>query len=243
MSWVIVTGSSGGIGRAICRRFVHEGYRVLGVDHMKHQSDGVDFLECDLGIYAVDENYRVLVDEKIKECTGDNVKVLVNNAALQVVKPFMEISAQEYHKVMNVNVTAPYLLSQSLLPVLKSQSGAIVNIASIHAALTKPNFSAYAISKSAMIGMTRALAVEIGGSVRVNALAPAAVETEMLVAGFKGKEAQYELLKGMHPVGRIGSVEEVAEAVFFLARAELPFLNGAVIGIDGGILGRLHDPA
>jgi NAD(P)-dependent dehydrogenase (short-subunit alcohol dehydrogenase family) len=109
--------------------------------------------------------------------------------------------------------------------------------------LTKPNFSAYATSKSALEGLTRALAVELGSSVRVNAIAPAAIETPMLQAGFEGNPDGLTQLANHHPSGRLGQAGEVAQLAHFIAQFPSRFLNGAVLGLDGGIAARLHDPA
>jgi NAD(P)-dependent dehydrogenase (short-subunit alcohol dehydrogenase family) len=101
---------------------------------------------------------------------------------------------------------------------------------------------AYATSKTALVGMTRALAVDLGGRVRVNAVCPAAIATPMLVAGFEGRDAAYQELAAMHPAGRIGQPDEVAKACLMLADPQLGFLTGACLGLDGGIGARLHDP-
>jgi NAD(P)-dependent dehydrogenase (short-subunit alcohol dehydrogenase family) len=121
--------------------------------------------------------------------------------------------------------------------------GCVINISSIHARLTKPNFVAYATSKAALSGMTRAMAVDLGGRVRVNAIEPAAISTDMLKAGFKDHPEQYAALEQCHPLGRIGTPEEVAALALSIVDGELRFLHGACVGMDGGISARLHDPA
>ena len=131
---------------------------------------------------------------------------------------------------------------QGLLSTLKKNHGSVVNISSIHATLTKPDFSPYAISKSAMDGMTRALAVELGKNVRVNAIAPAAISTPMPEAGFKGRPEAFRQLSEMHPTGEIGKPNDVANLALFLVSEKASFINGSILGMDGGIRGRLHDP-
>jgi NAD(P)-dependent dehydrogenase (short-subunit alcohol dehydrogenase family) len=118
----------------------------------------------------------------------------------------------------------------------------VINIASIHAGLTKPGFSAYSTSKSGLVGLTRSLAVELGAKVRVNAISPAAIDTPMLRDGFSENLAGLAELERIHPGGIIGTPTEVAELAFFMARNESKFLNGSIVGLDGGISGRLHDP-
>jgi NAD(P)-dependent dehydrogenase (short-subunit alcohol dehydrogenase family) len=118
----------------------------------------------------------------------------------------------------------------------------VINIASIHALLTKPRFSAYATSKSALIGLTRALAVELGGRVRVNAISPAAIATPMLESGFSEDPEGLNRLAAYHPSACIGVPDDVARAALCLAEVKGAFLNGAIVGVDGGIGARLHDP-
>ena len=118
----------------------------------------------------------------------------------------------------------------------------MVNVASIHANLTKPGFVAYATSKAALVGLTRSMAVDLGRRVRVNAVLPAATATPMLTAGLGGA-AELEALGAMHPLGRIARPEEIAAAVVYLASEAASFVTGTVLAVDGGVGARLHDPA
>jgi NAD(P)-dependent dehydrogenase (short-subunit alcohol dehydrogenase family) len=117
-----------------------------------------------------------------------------------------------------------------------------VHIGSIHSQLTKPGFTAYATSKAALAGLTRAMAVELGGTVRVNAIQPAAIATPMLEAGFADAPHLKSQLDAFHPTGAIGSPADVARAVLFLLDPVNSFLNGCVLPLGGGIHSRLHDP-
>jgi NAD(P)-dependent dehydrogenase (short-subunit alcohol dehydrogenase family) len=118
-----------------------------------------------------------------------------------------------------------------------------VNISSIHARLTKPDFVAYATSKAALSGLTRAMAVDLGDRIRVNAIEPAAISTPMLKAGFESHPEQYAALARCHPQGRMGTPTEVAALALSLVSGELRFMHGACVGLDGGISARLHDPS
>jgi NAD(P)-dependent dehydrogenase (short-subunit alcohol dehydrogenase family) len=225
-------------------RFVAEGDHVIGLD--KRESDGLpsdQFLQIDLQRLVQDGAYRADAAKLIAELTGGRLDVLVNNAAVQVVSPSQEMSQSDWCRVMDVNLHAPFLLAQAVLPLLEATRGCIINIASIHAGLTKPGFVAYAASKAGLVGLTRAMAVDLGGRVRVNAIAPAAIATPMLVDGFSGRPEALQQLEAFHPTGAIGQPEEVARLACMIASSELPFLNGAVIAVDGGIGSRLHDPA
>ena len=117
----------------------------------------------------------------------------------------------------------------------------MVYIASIPAIQSKPGFCAYATSKAALVAFTRGLALDLAPAVRINAVAPAAVDTPMLRAGFNDEDA-LSRLAAYHPAGRIGAPDDVAKAAIFLASADSGFITGTTLFVDGGIAGRLHDP-
>ena len=171
------------------------------------------------------------------------IRALVNNAAVQILGATEDIRPEQWHETLTVNVSAPFLLSQALVPHLRDAGGSILNIGSVHAQATKKGFISYATSKAALHGLTRALAVDLGPQVRVNCLAPAAVATDMLKAGFEGKEKEFSALEAAHPAGRIGDCEDVAQAALFMLSAKMTFVTGCCFYLDGGILSRLHDPA
>lgn len=243
----LVTGCLGGIGRALVKAFIEAGYTVVGLDLASSpEGDGVlpsHYMSGDLARLCSNETYRQTLLDDLRQQLGGELKVLVNNAAWQVVRPIAELTVDDWERTHHVNVMAPFLLTQALLPQLEAAQGSVINIASIHGQLTKPEFVAYATSKTALVGMTRAMAVELGARVRVNAVCPAAIATPMLVAGFEGRAEAYERLADMHPVGRIGLPQEVARTCLLLADDQLGFMTGASIALDGGIGARLHDPA
>lgn len=243
---VLITGCLGGIGRALVEAFAGAGYAVIGIDLAADAGDHTPalqrYLSVDLYRLCTEESYRSAVLSSVQEACEGSLNVLINNAAWQVVKPTQALTLDDWNRTQHVNVTAPFLLSQALIPALERQTGCVINIASIHGQLTKPEFVAYATSKTALVGMTRAMAVDLGGRVRVNAICPAAIATPMLVAGFNGREAAFKELASMHPAGRIGQPEEVARTCLLIADPQLGFLTGACISLDGGIGARLHDP-
>lgn len=242
----LITGCIGGIGQELIRVFKNNGYLVIGLDLPKTppaEAAAPDFyISCDLNQLCEDNNYRNTLFSRIEFFAAGRLNVLINNAAYQSVKATRDITLTEWNNTLNVNLTAPFLISQRMLPLLESNHGSVINISSIHAKLTKPEFVAYATSKAALAGMTKAMAVDLGGKVRVNAVCPAAISTPMLVAGFQGHEERYKALSDMHPSGRIGRPEEVAYCCLMLADTRISFLTGACIGLDGGIASRLHDP-
>jgi NAD(P)-dependent dehydrogenase (short-subunit alcohol dehydrogenase family) len=243
-SWAIITGSSGGIGKEMVRRFVSEGYRVLGLDQNPYDGEvATAFLKSDLDRFCQDEEYRRQFLSDVLEVIGqDQLHVLINNAATQVLAAVEDISSSAWTNTINVNLGAPFFLTQGLLARLAAAQGSVINIASIHAKLTKPGFTAYATSKAALIGLTRAMAVEIGSRVRVNAIAPAAIATPMLEAGFIDRPHKLAELRSFHPVHAIGLPSQVADLALHLTTHHSKFINGSVLEVDGGIGARLHDP-
>ncbi|MCS6968406.1 MAG: SDR family oxidoreductase [Cytophagales bacterium] len=236
----IITGSSGRIGAEICRLFKQEGFFTIGLDRQTLPNTDIH-LQTDLNRLCTDEHYRCQFWEELDKAIALHpLKCLVNNAAEQLLNHTDQISLQEWQTTLNVNLTAPFLLIQHCLPYLEASKGSVINVASIHHQLTKPRFVAYATSKSALVGLTKALAVDLAGRIRVNAISPAAIETPMLLAGFPNPE-DYKKLHQIHPVGRIGQPEEVAQVAIFLASDKAGFINGANIQIDGGISGVLKD--
>lgn len=241
----LVTGAAGGIGQAIVRCFHAAGYAVIATDRTARPDD----LPCrtyhsiDLNRTVVDESYAADALARIRAELGPaGLHVLVNNAATQVLGGVDVLSRTDWRVTLDTNVLAPFFWTQALLDALERARGSVVNISSIHARLTKANYVAYATSKAALSGMTRAMAVDLGSRVRVNAIEPAAIATGMLSEGFAGRPEQYARLRECHPQGRIGSADEVAALSLALAQGELRFLHGACISIDGGIGNRLHDP-
>lgn len=244
---VVVTGSVGGIGSAIVERLIGDGYAVIGIDRVaRDPGPGYWHVVCELASLAIDSSVRPRLEADIAraraEFSSGPVIGLVNNAAEQVVKPALEIDVSEFRRSMDVNVLAPFVLSQLLHGDLAAAGGVIVNVSSVHARLTKPGFCAYSTSKAAMSGLSRALAVEWGRQVRVVTLELAAISTPMLEAGFAGRPEARARLDEAHPSGAIGAPAQVADWVRQCVSARYPFANGTVLQFDGGVSCRLHDP-
>jgi NAD(P)-dependent dehydrogenase (short-subunit alcohol dehydrogenase family) len=243
---VLITGCNGGIGKDLCRVFKASGYIVSGTDrHAQCQAECELYLPCDLQKLATDESvqgsFRDAVSEFAKQRSA-HLKAMVNNAAAQMIGSLETLSIAEFELSLQVNVLAPFVLAKLFNIELRQIGGAIVNIGSIHSKLTKPGFSAYSTSKTALAGLTRALALEFCGDVTVNTISPAATKTDMLLDGFKDSPEKYKELAAHHPVGRIAEPEEIAQLALFLCSENARFITGADLAIDGGIGGRLHDP-
>jgi NAD(P)-dependent dehydrogenase (short-subunit alcohol dehydrogenase family) len=241
---VVITGAAGGIGQALCQLFKQQGYVVIASDRIAAEGLPCDaFVQADLQTLCQVTEYRQQVIQTIRgHLRGEGLHGLINNAAVQIVKATDDLTVEDWHITLDVNLLAPFLLTQALLPELEQASGSVVNVASIHAQLTKPGFVCYATSKAALVGLTKSMAVDLGPRVRVNAICPAAVETPMLLAGFEGQPEALEELLAKHPLKTIGKPKEIAEVALFLVSPRSSFMTGEIVGISGGIAARLNDP-
>jgi NAD(P)-dependent dehydrogenase (short-subunit alcohol dehydrogenase family) len=245
--FVLITGAGGGIGRAAVHLFAEKGWRVIGVDRNPFGNDfpanGL-FIQSDISHPEVTEE----IFRKARAFTPE-LHALVNNAAVQVAKPIIETSVEEWDAVMASNLRSVFLFVKLAYPLLKSAGGgAIVNVSSVHAVQTSANIAAYAASKGGLLALTRALAIEFAGdNIRVNAMLPGAVDTPMLRAGLNrghvsGSDIQTRLdnLARKTVNGRVGQPEEIAHAIYFLAdNTQSSFMTGQALIVDGGATARL----
>lgn len=242
---VLITGVVGGIGAATAKLFAERGWWVVGVDQqpIAPSSAIARFVQVDLGQPAAPA--RILAEVTTREGRLD---ALVNNAALQICKPLLATTAQEWDQIMAVNLRSAFLLAQCAYPLLKTRGGAIVNVSSVHAVATSTNIAAYAASKGGLLALTRAMALEFAqDGIRVNAILPGAVDTPMLQAGLErghvqGADLQERVcdLGRKHPLGRVGKPDEMGQAILFLAdNNQSSFMTGQALVVDGGAIARL----
>ncbi|MCH8502348.1 MAG: SDR family oxidoreductase [Aliidiomarina sp.] len=245
--FVVITGANGGIGEALCETFAAKGYNVIATDIQDAAKSGLQhrhYVSIDLNRFVADEGYGNNKTAEILTLVGESkLHCLINNAAVQILGGVDSLSRSEWQTTLNVNLQAPFFLAQAFTNKLEAAKGSVVNISSIHAKLTKKNFVAYATSKAALSGMTRAMAVDLGPRIRVNAIEPAAIKTAMLIDGFKDKPEKLEVLESFHPVEQLGKPAEVAQLAHLLAESSMRFMSGEVLSITGGIRNVLHDPA
>ncbi len=243
---VIVTGANGGVGSAMVKELSGIGYRIIATDLAPQDCDADFFVQEDLSDFVLDENKREAFARKVRAWLKLHdlpLNGIVNNAAIQVLGSVAELKLRDFEATLRINLTAPLMLAQLFMPELCEARGAIVNIGSIHARLTKPRFISYATSKSALRGLTQAMAVDLGAcGVRVNTIEPAALNTQMLKDGFRGHPEAFKKLRDFHPVERIGDPMEVAKIAAFLLGEDCRFMTGSVLSADGAISVRLHDP-
>ncbi len=241
---VLITGVAGGIGSATATVFSEAGWYVVGVDRneMDVTFDG-RFIQADISNPAEIDGLIASISEK-----EGRLDALVNNAAMQIAKPFVETTLDEWDGIMNVNLRSVFWLSRQAYPLVKQTEGAIINVSSVHAIATSRNIAAYAATKGAMLAMTRAMALEFGeDQVRVNAILPGAVDTSMLHDGLnrghvEGDDLQ-ALIRGLgkkHVMGRVGRPDEIGKSILFLADNSLSsFMTGQAMVVDGGATARL----
>jgi NAD(P)-dependent dehydrogenase (short-subunit alcohol dehydrogenase family) len=244
---VLITGAAGGIGRATVAQFAGKGWRVIGVDRNPFGEgfppDGL-FIQADVS--RAEEISTIF--EKAHQFT-DSLDALVNNAALQIAKPLLETTVEEWDAVMASNLRSVFLGVKLAHPLLKARGGgAVVNVSSVHAIQTSVNISAYAASKGGMLALTRAMAIEFApDDIRVNAILPGAVDTPMLRAGLgRGHVGQGDIQERLDNLarktvsGKVGRPEEIAHAIYFLADNEQSsFMTGQAMVVDGGATARL----
>ncbi len=241
----LVTGAAGGIGRATVEAFREEGWDVVAWDvrPWEQEIEGVAFMLVDVG----DETQVAAALEQVKTRYG-KLDALVNNAAVQITKPLVETTPEEWDRVHRVNLRAAYLVSRLAYPLLRAAGqAAVVHVASVHALATSAHIAAYAASKGGLLALTRAMAIEWAPEIRVNAVLPGAVDTDMLRAGLsRGHvagatiEDRLRALAARTVARRVAQPEEIAQAILFLADPRRSsFIYGHGLVVDGGATIRL----
>ena len=241
MKIAIVTGAAQGIGRRTAEVLAEAGYALLLMDMQpctattSTVSAGGTEVEQVLGDVSDEAVVSQAVDVVRKR--WGRVDVLVNNAGISFIAPAETVEGKAFLRVLEVNLLAPFLLAKGFgAMMLEQRSGSIVNVASIAGLVGIGDRSAYNASKHGLIGLTRTLAAEWGGrGVRVNAVCPGWVKTEMDVADQAGGGYDDADIQGVNPMGRFASPEDIAQAILFLAEPQRSgFINGQALPVDGG---------
>lgn len=244
---VLITGAGGGIGRASVHHFASNGWRVVGVDRAEFDGgfpQNGHFILADIS--NPESTEHIFEQARAFHPTLD---VLVNNAAVQVAKPLVETTVEEWDAVMASNLRSVFLFVKLAHPLMQAAGGgAIVNVSSVHAIQTSANIAAYAASKGGLLALTRAMAIEFApDNIRVNAILPGAVDTPMLRAGLgRGHAGQGDVQERLDNLarktvsGKVGKPAEIASAIYFLADNEQSsFMTGQALVVDGGATARL----
>lgn len=234
---VIITGAAGGIGAALCNRMRADGHFVIGIDRNP-------CVAADLDIQLDMRESTELVEIGNQLASKHRIKAIVHNAAMQPIAGAGETTIDDWFDTLRVNVIAADALAAGTRVSLAETRGSIIVIGSVHGRATSGGITAYATTKAALEGWVRSAALDLGPSIRVNAVAPGAIDTAKLREGFArwgehlGEERK-AVLRQRTALGRIGEPEEVAAAVSFLIGDDAEFITGTVLVVDGGASARL----
>ncbi len=227
---VFITGASRGIGRTIAQAFRDEGAWVIGT-HTRESNETDDVCQEWVAADFLDLNQIKACAGRVRDAQPD---VLVNNAGINKIAPFVEINSDEFMAIQQVNTFAPFILCQAAIPSMKRKGwGRIVNVSSIWGKISKEHRASYSASKFAIDGMTLALAAEHSADgIVANSIAPGFIDTELTrrVLG----EAGIRSITSLVPARRLGQPDEIARLVLWLASEENTYLTGQNIAIDGG---------
>lgn len=235
----LITGGASGIGLAIAKRFAAGGIKVIivGRDSAKLKTacriigPDADFYSCDLAdLDAIPSLVQQIIDR------FGRIDILVNNAGINLKKPILHVTDDEYQKIVLINQTSTFCVTRAVAGFMKEQGdGSILNISSMASIYGLPYVVAYTASKAAIEGMTRAMAVELSPvGIRVNCIAPGFIRTNMSSAALEKDPERKQKVLSRTPMGRLGKPEEVANAAYFLVSDEASFVTGVVLPVDGG---------
>ncbi|MGO9645421.1 MAG: SDR family NAD(P)-dependent oxidoreductase [Candidatus Bathyarchaeia archaeon] len=243
----IVTGGCSGIGSSIAELFAREGARVMIGDiredqrtlaRINAQGGTVAFVQTDVRKSLEVQN---LVDKTI--ANYGTIDVVCNDAGVELIRPLIQTTEEEWNNVLDTNLKGMFLVSKFALPhLIKKKKGSIINIASQLGLVGLERWGAYCASKGGVIMLTKAMAVEYGTyGIRVNCICPGAIETPMMERELELEKNPEEAKKhfiSLHPIGRLGKPEEIAEAGLFLASDRSSFITGSALVVDGGFTTR-----
>lgn len=220
----VITGGSNGIGRAIAERFIKEGARVVVLDTEKPDYPA-NFIQTDIS----NEKQIEKAFNKIKD-----LDILINNAGVYFQASVEKTSEEQLRKIIDINFKGTYLMCKHALPLIKGNKGTIINISSGLGIVAEPESPAYCSTKAAIIMLTKCMAQEYAKlGVRVNTVLPGPIDTRLLRNAL-GSQKNVEEYAKINPMRRIGSSEEVANVVTFLASKEAGYITGGLYSVDGG---------
>lgn len=242
----IVTGSGAGIGKGICELFAAEGAKVVAasrravngqpvVDNIAANGGDAMFVQCDV---SKEDDVKRTVEAAVEKY--GRIDILVNNAGVNFVRNFEDVTPDDWDRVVNTDLRGTYMFCWYTIPeMLKAGGGSIVNMATVHTQAALTGAAPYDAAKWGMIGLTKALAVEFAArNIRVNALSPGLIHTQIwddIMAAAPSKDVCIDYWKANIPMGRVGTIEEVAKATLFLASDDAGYITGSNLLSDGGM--------
>ena len=238
---IVITGGANGIGASCAETFHNAGAKVCILDIDKQGQEFADELGNNALYINCDVSKDTEVQAAIKQIINDlgDIDVLINNAGIQRYSTVTETSEAEWDLVMNVNLKSAFLCTKYAIPSMqKKDQGCIVNVASVQSFISQNNVAPYTTSKTALLGLTRSIAVDYGPKIRCVAVCPGTVDTPMLRNAIQESPNPEEVLQechDMHVTKRIGTSQEVAEMIAYLAGDKAGFITGQAFRIDGGL--------
>ncbi len=243
-----VSGGAGGIGRAICGRFVHEGAKVIAADLARWEDppEGVRVVFYDV---TSEDAARDAMEEIGRH--WEKLDILVNAAGIEIEETIENTSLEAWNRIFAINVTGTFLICKHALPLLRKSSGAsIINFGSYDGFIADPGLAAYCATKGAVHALTKAMACDYGPEgIRVNAVCPGYVDTPMLQSFFDGEgsggegrtiETLQQAVRDVHPLRTYGTPDDVANLVNWLASDEARYASGQLWVIDGGLTAQVQ---
>lgn len=229
----VVTGAASGMGAAAAARLMTEGVAVLGVDRVGEGIVGTHTLVADLG-----DGDSIVAIAGAAGSLLSGCDILINNAGVCPAGPFAEMTEDQWNCALSINVTAVMKLTRALLPLLAASGrGRVVNVGSIMSRYGDAGLVAYTTSKHAVLGLTRALAMELGPqAITVNCVQPGAIATGMTRGLFEDTPGARDYYASRSALGRVGQPEDVADVMVFLATDDARFITGQGIMVDGGVM-------
>jgi NAD(P)-dependent dehydrogenase (short-subunit alcohol dehydrogenase family) len=245
----LITGAASGIGAGIAELFAESGYAVAAVDI---DCEGAKRMARKLSAHAraiaipadigVEDQAQAAVAAVIREF--GTLSVLVNNAGIEVSGAVTDLDVTQWDRQIAVNLRGAFLMSRYSIPAMRERGSAIIHISSVHAFVSWAGSAAYDATKAGLLGLTRAMAIDHGPEgIRVNAICPGYIDTPLLekwLDSVSDREATMRQVLGVHPVGRIGTPRDVAQAALFLASDAASFISGTCLVVDGGMTAQGH---
>lgn len=239
---VLVTGGGSGIGQQVCYAAAREGARVAvgDLDQERAEATAAEIRQRkgEAQAFRIDVTDPASAADFVAaaESTLGRLDVLVNSAGVREIVPLLDLTFEDWRRVIEVNLSGTFLPSQAFARrlVALSRPGRIVNLASTLGLMAAPRRAAYTASKHGVVGLTKQMALELGeNNIRVNAVAPGVVRTPMTERYFQD-EAYAQAIRNIHALGRWAEPHEIALAILFLAAEENGFMTGSILTVDGG---------